>query len=131
MDALLLIAALSGWLAAIGCLLWLGAAARRRQLRAALALRARLLPYLRRRASELGVEAPERDTRLADADEVVRAICDLAERLADAERPRPPATEPHEAIADTLPVGNAGTGRGDALAPAAGGIRDAPPRSGG
>lgn len=96
-------AAASGWSAAIGILLLLGARSARRETTQALKLRTQVEPYLLRRVQELGLEMPTPASSTSSLDEVIESLCRLTDQLAAREREQFTETQ-RMAVARTLPI---------------------------
>lgn len=90
-----------GWGVAVVAIV-IAAVQSRRSIELALRLRARVEPYLRRRASELDGEPPVASDPTAGPEAIVEAACTLADRLVAKERKQ-------VELGDTLNVGASDT----------------------
>jgi hypothetical protein len=100
-------AAFAGWMC-VAVLVFLSGQFQRRSMQAALRLRASVEPYLRRRAAEIDEVPPRPTDPSSSPDQILRSLCDLADRLMEHERRQVALGDTlNVAVSDTMPVDSA------------------------
>lgn len=107
MSWILVAVAGAGWILSVALLVILPERYRREAKKSSLRLRAHVAPYLKRRASEVGLQTPPLTAPPSQPpEEMLQAICDLADRLAEHERAQLELGDTmNMAVSDTMPVG--------------------------